>query len=69
VNLVLALTPQAGVKLAEFGFLLIVFAGIWFAAAQIPRLKLANERTIVAGLALALGGLLLIIATHWGHFG
>ena len=24
---------------------------------------------IVAGVALALGGLLLIIATHWGQFG
>ena len=69
MNLVLALTPQTGVKLAEFGFLLILFAGIWLAAAQIPRLKLATARTIVAGLALALAGLLLIIATHWGHFG
>jgi hypothetical protein len=26
-------------------------------------------RTIVAGIALALAGILLIIATHWGHFG
>jgi hypothetical protein len=67
--LLLALTPQAGVKVAEFGFLLILFAGIWFAAAQIPQLKFAAGRTIVAGVALALAGLLLIIATHWGHFG
>jgi hypothetical protein len=26
-------------------------------------------RMIVAGIALALAGVLLIIATHWGHFG
>jgi hypothetical protein len=28
-----------------------------------------TARTIVAGIALALAGVLLIIATHWGHFG
>ncbi len=26
-------------------------------------------RTIVAGIALAVAGILLIIAVHWGHFG
>jgi hypothetical protein len=35
----------------------------------IPQFKLGTVRTIVAGVALAIGGLLLIIATHWGHFG
>jgi hypothetical protein len=65
---VLALTHHTGVRLAEIGFLLILFAGIWLAAAQIPRFKFGNARTIVAGIALALAGLLLIIATHWGHF-
>jgi hypothetical protein len=30
---------------------------------------MSKARTIVAGVALAIGGLLLIIATHWGHFG
>jgi len=38
-------------------------------AAQIPRLKLRTARTIIAGIAFALGGLMLIIATRWGHFG
>lgn len=69
VNFVFALTQQTGRTLAEIGFLLILFAGIWLAAAQIPQLKLPTTRTIVAGIALAIGGLLLIIATHWGHFG
>jgi hypothetical protein len=63
------LAHQTGVRLAEVGFLLVLFSGIWLAAAQIPRFKLGNARTIVAGVALAIGGLLLIIATHWGHFG
>ena len=60
---------QTGVTLAEVGFLLILFAGVWLVAAQIPAFKIPTERTIVAGIALALGGLLLIIATHWGYFG
>jgi hypothetical protein len=65
----LALTRHTGLRLAEIGFLLILFAGIWLAAAQVPRFKLGTARTIVAGVALAVAGLLLIIATHWGHFG
>lgn len=66
---VLALAAHAGTRLAEVGFLLILFAGIWLAAAQIPRMKFGSARTIVAGIALAIAGVLLIIATHWGHFG
>jgi len=65
----LALEPHTGVRLAEIGFLLILFAGIWLVAAQTPKFKFGTARTIVAGVALALAGLLLIIATHWGHFG
>jgi hypothetical protein len=66
---VLALTHHSGVRLAEVGFLLILFAGVWLVAAQIPQFKFATGRTIVAGVALALAGILLIIATHSGHFG
>jgi hypothetical protein len=69
MNLVLAFAQHTGVRLAEVGFLLILFAGVWLAAAQLPPLKFGTMRTVVAGLALAVGGLLLIIATHWGHFG
>ena len=65
----LALAQHTGARLAETGFLLILFAGIWLAAAQIPAFKFGTARTIVAGVALAVAGLLLIIATHWGHFG
>jgi hypothetical protein len=69
MSLVVGLTQHAGIRLAEVGFLLFLFAGVWLAAAQIPQLKFGTTRTIVAGVALALGGLLLIVATHWGHFG
>jgi hypothetical protein len=64
----LALAHRTGVRLAEIGFLLVLFAGIWLAAAQVPKFKLGTARTIVAAIALAVAGLLLIIATHWGHF-
>lgn len=69
MNPILGLTHNAGTRLAEVGFLLILFAGCWLVAAQIPRLGLHTVRTVVAGVALALGGALLIVATHWGHFG
>jgi hypothetical protein len=65
----LALSQHTGVRLAEIGYLLIVFAGVWIVAAQIPKLKFGTARTIVAGVALALAGVLLIIATHWGQYG
>jgi hypothetical protein len=65
----LAFTHHAGLRLAEVGYLLLVFAGIWLAAAQIPQLRFGKARTIVAGVALAAGGVLLIVATHWGHVG
>ncbi len=66
---VVALTHHTGRRLAEIGFLLILFAGIWLAAAQIPAFKLSTARTVVAGVALAVAGVLLIIAVHSGHFG
>jgi hypothetical protein len=69
VNVVLAMSAHSGVRLAEVGFLLILFAGVWLVAAEIPRLGIRRVRMIVAGVALAVAGLLLIIATHSGHFG
>jgi hypothetical protein len=69
MNLLLAFSHQAGIRVAEVGFLLVLFAGIWLAASGFPLLKLSTFRSIVAGVALAIGSLLLIVATHWGHFG
>ena len=65
----LPLSQHTGKVLAEVGFLLLVFGGIWLVAAQIAFFKMATGRTIVAGVAFAASGVLLIIATRWGHFG
>ena len=56
----LALAHHTGVRLAEIGFLLILFAGVWLAAAQVPAFRFGTTRTIVAGIALALAGLQLL---------
>jgi hypothetical protein len=40
VNFVVALTHHAGIDLAEVGFLLVVIAGVWLVAAEIPQLEL-----------------------------
>ena len=69
MNLVLGFTAHVGIRIAEVGFLLVLFGGLWLAAAQIPFFKFAAARTVVAGVAFAIGGALLIVATHWGHFG
>ena len=65
----LAMTQHTGKRLAEVAFLLLVIAGVWLVAAQIPRMRFATGRTIVVGVLLAAAGVLLIIATHSGHFG
>jgi hypothetical protein len=64
----LALTRQTGIRIAEIGFLLIVFAGIVLAVSEIPRLGLSKARGVIVGVAIAVGGLLVIVAVHWGHF-
>jgi hypothetical protein len=69
MSLVLGFAHRTGIRLAEVGFLLLLFAGVWLAAAQIPQFKFGAARTIVAALALAISGVLLIIATRWGQFG
>ena len=66
---VIALAHHTGQRLAEVGFLLILIAGIWLAAAQVAFSKWATFRAVVAGVALAAAGVLLIVAVHWGHFG
>jgi hypothetical protein len=57
------------VRIAEVGFLLLVFGGVWMASGQLVSFGHGRARTVVAGVAFAIGGVLLIIATHWGHFG
>ena len=75
----LAFSHSAGVRVAEVAFLLLLLAGVWIASASLTKVEkthtwlgfvvLASSRfrMVVAGVLLACGGLLLIIATHWGH--
>jgi hypothetical protein len=69
MEIVLTMTAHTSRRVAELGFLLILVAGVWMAAADLPSFHWARHRRIVAGIALAGGGLLLIIATHFGRFG
>jgi hypothetical protein len=64
-----ALSCQTSVTVAEVGFLLILFAGVWIVAAEIPRFGIRTARWIVSGIALAIAGVLLISATRGGQFG
>jgi len=67
--MVIGLTHHAGIRIAEVAFLLLVFGGVWLASGEFLSFVHGRARTLVAGAAFALGGVLLIIATHWGHFG
>ena len=66
--LVITIARHTGIRLAELGFLLAAIAGaMLLLGAIVPFGRRAG--TGIAGLALAAGGVLLIVATHWGHFG
>lgn len=67
--MVVGISAHTGVRLAEVGFLLMGIAGVWLAASSVPQLKISGARSVVAGVLLAIGSLLIIIAIHWGHFG
>ena len=67
--MVIGLTHHAGIRIAEVGFVLLVVGGVWLASGQFLFFGHGRARTVVAGSAFAVGGVLLIIATHWGHFG
>jgi hypothetical protein len=74
----LAFSHHAGVRVSEVAFLLFVIAGIWIVTASLTKVDRTHTRhgivlasgrfrMIVAGALLACGGLLLIVAAHWGH--
>lgn len=62
----LTLTAKASDRLAEVAFLLLVIAGLWLVASEIPAMKMSKARRIVAGVLIAASGVLLLVATHWG---
>jgi len=76
---ILGFAHPTAVKLAEVAFLLFLIAGVWIVSASLSQVNKwhialkfvvmapSRFRMAVAGMLLAVGGLLLIIATHWGH--
>ena len=69
MGVLLTISHRTGGRLAEVGFLLVLIAGVWlvFAETLNPQ-RWRRFRTIVAGVLLAVAGLLLVVATHWGKF-
>ena len=63
------LSHRTSARLAEIAFLLIMIAGIWLAVQFSDPEKWHTFRTTAAGVLIAIAGLLLIVATHWGQFG
>jgi hypothetical protein len=65
---VLALTHHNGIRIAELGFAIAAVGGALLAVGAVSR-RGSRTATLLAGLALAAGSVLVIVAAHWGHFG
>ena len=62
---VLALAHHSAGRVAELGFLLAALAGLVFAFGR----PLARQSpSVLGGLLLAVGSVLVIVAFHWGHY-
>lgn len=66
-SLLLAISHDTSVTIAEVAFLLLLIAGVWIAVAWGFADKWRPFRMIVAGALIACAGLLLIIAAHSGN--
>ena len=69
----LAITSHNGIRIAELGFLIGAIGGATLALSALSPSGAMNKRVRAArffgALAIAASFALLIIATHWGHFG
>ena len=66
--LALTMTRHTGVRLAEVGELLGLIGGLaLLVGSMTPFGKRVGQA--IGGIALALGFALLVITTHYGHFG
>ncbi|HEY2326706.1 MAG TPA: hypothetical protein VGH52_04390 [Gaiellaceae bacterium] len=63
----LAITAHNGGRIAELAFLLIAIAGASMFLVHVP--MIGRAKNSFAGFCLGAAGVLLIVATHWGHFG
>lgn len=68
MNLLLALTAESSVRVAEVGMALGAIGGaILVLGAMMPFGRKAGN--FLGGLGICAGFVLLIVATHWGTFG
>lgn len=65
------MSHRSSVTVAEVAFLLLVIAGVWIAVGWLLWEQAGGKwnrfRMIVAGVLIAIAGVLLIVATHWGR--
>lgn len=66
--LIFAITHHNGIRIAELGFALCAVAGAAFALGAVTPFG-RRGGTAFGGLLLAVGSVLLVVASHWGHFG
>ena len=66
-TLAISISKTTGYRLAEVGELLGVVGGLALLLGGLTPFGKRLGQTI-AGLALAIGFILLIVATRWGHF-
>jgi len=65
--IIMTLSRHTGVRVAELGFALTAVAGLALLFGAVVPLG-RKPGTVVGGAALAVGGILLLIAVHWGRF-
>jgi hypothetical protein len=66
--LFLSIARHTGIRLAEVGFALAALAGGLLVLGSILPFG-RREGMFLGGLALAAGGVLLVVASRWGGFG
>lgn len=68
MTLLVSISKHSAIRLAEVGFALAALAGgLLVLGAILPFGR--REGMFLGGLALAVGGVLLVVATRWGGFG
>jgi hypothetical protein len=66
--LLLRMTVHTSLRVAELGALLIAIGGVAIAFSAVMPMG-RKPGNLIGGLALAAGGVLLIVAIHFGSFG